>query len=67
MAPVDGFERLVFQRGKSLEDLRGFWAIGDGVVFADFAVAEDEDAFGKLRDVVFVGNQDDGQSLVVQV
>ena len=41
---------LVFERGEGLEDLRGFWAIEDGIIFADLAITEDQDAFSKLRE-----------------
>jgi hypothetical protein len=57
---------LVFEGGEGLENLRGFGAIGYEVVFADFAVAEDEDAAGELGDVMFVSHEDDAQALVVQ-
>ena len=64
--PVDGSGLLVFEGGERLEDLRGFWTVEDGIVFADFAISEDQDAFGKLGDVVFVGNENNGEAFVVE-
>jgi hypothetical protein len=58
---------LVFECRQCLQHFCGPRPVEYRIVFADFAVPENRYAFGELRDVVLVGNQDDGQPFVIQV
>src|SRR6266404_8745380 len=57
----------VLQSWQRLEHFGGDWPAYYRVVFPDFAVAEDQDALGELRDVQLVRHEHDRQSLVVQI
>ena len=41
------------------------WSTENWIVFADFSVPEDQHTLGELCNVVFVGNQDNSQTLLV--
>src|SRR6267154_6510406 len=58
---------LVFKRRQSPQHFRSARSMGDRLVFANLAVAENQHALGVLRDVVLVGYQHNGHSLVIQV
>ena len=58
-------ELLIFQGWQRLQYFRRIWAAYHRVVFADFAVAEDERTFRELRNAVFVRHQHNRQSLII--
>jgi hypothetical protein len=60
-------QRSIIQRWQRLEHFASRGAIRYEVVLADLAVAEDDDAFGELCDVVLVCDHHDRESAVVQI
>ena len=41
--------------------------VGHRTVTAEFSISKNQNPFGKLRDVLFVGNQHDGKALLIEV
>src|SRR6266704_2932534 len=57
----------VFEGWEVLQNFGGSGALEHRIIFANSPVTEDQHALRVLRDVVFVRDQHDGQSFVVQV
>jgi hypothetical protein len=57
--------RSVFERRQRPQHFCGVRPVENRVVLADFSVPEDQHTLGKLCNVVFVGNQDNSQTLLV--
>src|SRR6266498_2242211 len=58
---------LVVERRHGLQYRIRCRAIADGVILTDLSVAKNDDALRELRDVVFVRDENDRQSLLIQV
>src|ERR1700675_3040164 len=62
---ISSMRSSILQGGQRLQDLAGAQDVGGLFVPADAAVAEDDRALGELRDVVLVGDEHDGQPLLL--
>src|ERR1700675_26933 len=64
-APADPIS--VFECRQPLQDFAGPWPASHRIVFPDFPVAEHQHTLGEPCDVLFVGHQNNSQSLVIQI